>query len=65
MQLKPFLLDVWLDQYEHDIEFNLAASTGPDWTVSGILALADLRHTPPLPKPQACLQPPRRRRQPA
>jgi aspartate/methionine/tyrosine aminotransferase len=41
MQFKPFLLDVWLDQYEHDIEFNLAASTGPTWTVSDILALAD------------------------
>ena len=34
MQLKPFLLDAWLDQYEHDIEFNLAASTGPTWTVN-------------------------------
>jgi len=41
MQLKPFLLDAWLDQYEHDIEFNLAASTGPIWTVNDILALAD------------------------
>jgi aspartate/methionine/tyrosine aminotransferase len=41
MQLKPFLLDTWLDQYEHDIEFNLAASTGPTWTVNDILALAD------------------------
>jgi aspartate/methionine/tyrosine aminotransferase len=41
MQLKPFLLDIWLDQYEHDIEFNLAASTGPTWTVNDILALAD------------------------
>ena len=41
MQLKPFLLDDWLDQYEHNIEFNLAASTGPTWTVSDILALAD------------------------
>ena len=29
MQLKPFLLDMWLDTYEHDIEYNLAASTGP------------------------------------
>jgi len=29
MRLKPFMLDVWLDQYEHNIEFNLAASTGP------------------------------------
>ena len=41
MQLKPFLLDAWLDQYEHHIEFNLAASTGPVWTVNDILALAD------------------------
>ena len=41
MRLKPFLLDVWLDQYEHNIEFNLAASTGPTWTVNDILALAD------------------------
>lgn len=46
MQLKPFLLDVWLDQYEHNIEFNLGASTGPTWTVNDILALADdeIRH---------------------
>jgi aspartate/methionine/tyrosine aminotransferase len=41
MKFKPFLLDAWLDQYEHDIEFNLAASTGPSWTVNDILALAD------------------------
>jgi len=41
MQLKPFLLDAWLDQYEHGIEFDLAASTGPAWTVNDILALAD------------------------
>jgi aspartate/methionine/tyrosine aminotransferase len=41
MQLKPFLLDAWLDQYEHHTEFNLAASTGPAWTVSEILALAN------------------------
>jgi aspartate/methionine/tyrosine aminotransferase len=41
VQLKPFLLDAWLDQYEHNIEFNMAASTGPSWTVNEILALAD------------------------
>src|ERR1700757_2959474 len=41
MQLKPFLLDAWMDQYEHGIEFNLAASTGPTWTVNDMLALAD------------------------
>jgi aspartate/methionine/tyrosine aminotransferase len=40
MRLKPFLLDAWLDTYEHGIEFNLAASTGPTWTVKEILALA-------------------------
>src|SRR5579872_74753 len=39
MQLKPFLLDKWLDQYEHNIEFNLGASTGPTWTVNEILSL--------------------------
>ena len=46
MQFKPFLLDAWLDQYEHDIEFNLGASTGPTWTVNDILALGDdeVRH---------------------
>jgi aspartate/methionine/tyrosine aminotransferase len=41
MRLKPFLLDVWLDQYEHKTEFNLAASTGPTWTVNDMLALSD------------------------
>jgi len=40
MELKPFLLDMWLDNYEHDIEFNLAASTGPVWTVNDLLNLA-------------------------
>src|SRR5258708_31390887 len=41
MELRGCLLDAWLDQYEHDIEFNLAGSTGPTWTVNEILALAD------------------------
>src|SRR5229473_3034790 len=40
MQLKPFLLDIWLDRYEHDIEFNLASSEGPRWTLNEILSLA-------------------------
>lgn len=40
MHLKPFLLDAWLDEYEHGIEFNLAASTGPTWTATELLALA-------------------------
>ena len=41
MRLKPFLLDEWLDTYEHSAEFNLAASTGPAWTLNEILSLAD------------------------
>jgi aspartate/methionine/tyrosine aminotransferase len=40
VQLKPFLLDMWLDDYEHDIEFNLASSEGPRWTVNELLDLA-------------------------
>jgi aspartate/methionine/tyrosine aminotransferase len=41
MQLKPFLLDMWLDRFEHEIEFNLGASTGPTWTVKDILGLGN------------------------
>ncbi len=40
MQLKPFLLDMWLAAYEHEIEFNLASSEGPRWTLNEILCLA-------------------------
>jgi aspartate/methionine/tyrosine aminotransferase len=39
MQLKPFLLDIWLDSHEHNIEFNLAASEGPRWKLNEILSL--------------------------
>ena len=39
MQLKPFLLDMWLAAYEHDIQFNLASSEGPSWTLNEILSL--------------------------
>lgn len=38
--MKPFLLDMWLDAHEHNIEFNLAASTGPCWPLNEILGLA-------------------------
>ena len=38
--MKPFLLDIWLDTYEHNIEFDLASSTGPRWTLNEILSLA-------------------------
>jgi aspartate/methionine/tyrosine aminotransferase len=40
VQLKPFLLDMWLDNYEHGIKFNLASSTGPRWTLNSLLNLA-------------------------
>jgi aspartate/methionine/tyrosine aminotransferase len=40
MQLQPFLLDMWLDNYEHNTEFNLASSAGPSWTVNAVLNLA-------------------------
>ena len=43
MKLKPFLLDMWLDRFEHGIEFNLAASTGPVWTVQELLELGGER----------------------
>ena len=39
MRLKPFLLDMWLDSHEHDIEFNLAASEGQRWRLNEILSL--------------------------
>jgi aspartate/methionine/tyrosine aminotransferase len=39
MQLKPFLLDAWLDRHEHGIEFNLASSEGPRWSVNEMLDL--------------------------
>src|SRR5215467_12515107 len=40
MQLKPFTLDIWLDDYAHRVDFDLAASTGPAWTANAILDLA-------------------------
>ncbi len=43
MKLPPFLLDQWLDQKnlpESKIEFDLASSTGPAWTLRELLALS-------------------------
>jgi len=40
MRLRPFLLDIWLDKYEHNIEFNLGGSEGPSWSLNEILDLA-------------------------
>src|SRR5260370_42430481 len=30
---------MWLDSHEHDIEYDLAASTGPGWTLDQLLEL--------------------------
>jgi aspartate/methionine/tyrosine aminotransferase len=41
MKLAPFLLDEWLDGHKNaGIRHDLASSTGPVWTVEGLLALA-------------------------
>ncbi len=43
MKLPPFLLDQWLDQKnlpDSKIEFDLASSTGPTWTLRELLALS-------------------------
>ena len=44
MKLSPFLLDIWLEQKftaDPPIEFDLASSTGPVWTLRELLALSD------------------------
>lgn len=42
MKLAPFLLDSWLHEYdEYPLEFNLGASTGPQWTVGEVLDLEE------------------------
>jgi aspartate/methionine/tyrosine aminotransferase len=45
MRLSPFLLDHWLNQkYEYSIEYDLASSTGPVWTLRELLQLVDQDH---------------------
>ena len=44
MELPPFLLDQWISQKhtaDPPIEFDLASSTGPAWTLRELLALSD------------------------
>lgn len=44
MHFSPFLLDDWLNHYQHSeppIEYDLAASTGPHWTLQELLALGE------------------------
>lgn len=40
MQLEPFALDMWLETYAREVDYDLAASTGPAWTAQDILDLA-------------------------
>src|SRR3990170_4832420 len=59
MELPPFLLDQWLAKYEFrtpPVSYNLAASTGPHWTIgelrklpNGTLELTDvpIAYAPP------------------
>ncbi len=39
MKLRTFLLDEWLERYEGKIRYNLAASTGPTWTLEDLRRL--------------------------
>jgi aspartate/methionine/tyrosine aminotransferase len=44
MEMRPFLLDQWLSKHQFaspPIEYDLASSTGPRWTVRDLLALVD------------------------
>ena len=43
MELPPFLLDRWIEQKDSadpPIEYDLASSTGPVWTLRELLALS-------------------------
>jgi len=51
MRFSSFLLDDWLNQFQHSeppIEFDLAASTGPAWTLRELLELDDGKGIEPL-----------------
>jgi aspartate/methionine/tyrosine aminotransferase len=44
MRFSPFLLDDWLNHHQHSqppIEYDLASSTGPYWTLRELLALGE------------------------
>jgi aspartate/methionine/tyrosine aminotransferase len=44
MHFAPFLLDEWLNHYQHSeppIEYDLASSTGPTWTLRQLLGLEE------------------------
>lgn len=39
MRFEEFELATWLNEYESDIQFNLAASTGPLWTIQQLMEI--------------------------
>lgn len=57
MKLRRFLLDEWLERYEGKIRYNLAASTGPGWTLDDLRRLMTAEENERLLKTQLTYQP--------
>src|SRR3990172_5877944 len=57
MKLRTFLLDEWLERYEGKIRYNLAASTGPGWTLDDLRRLMTAEENERLLKTQLTYQP--------
>ncbi|MGH9322499.1 MAG: aminotransferase class I/II-fold pyridoxal phosphate-dependent enzyme [Vicinamibacteria bacterium] len=60
MKLRTFLLDEWLERYEghgEKIRYNLAASTGPGWTLDGLRRLMTAQENERLLKTSLSYQP--------
>ncbi len=57
MKLRTFLLDEWLERYEGKIRYNLAASTGPGWTLDDLRRLMTAEENERLLKTSLSYQP--------
>jgi aspartate/methionine/tyrosine aminotransferase len=57
MKLRTFLLDEWLERHEGRIRYNLAASTGPRWTLEDLRRLMTEEETERLFKTSLSYQP--------
>ncbi len=57
MKLRTFLLDEWLERYEGKIRYNLAASTGPGWTLDDLRRLMSAEENDRLLKTSLTYQP--------
>jgi aspartate/methionine/tyrosine aminotransferase len=57
MKLRTFLLDEWLERYEGKTKYNLAASTGPGWTLEDLRGLMTERENESLFKSSLTYQP--------